>query len=372
MNYSNQYHDSISTVPLSPFGEDHWNRIATYSQMYLHWTDLVMITPKLKKNKSKPAKRNLINSIDVESLKLDDEILLNEIYDMRKTAARSTSKQKKHLYDDSKFLDEDHDRRTTSPTDEYRKSPEYIRQTRESPKHHPSYVNSSFSNQQYNKKRSLLPPQVYMNVKKNYLNKIFSLQTKSTGLSKTLTNIDFGPKPQASLGIQLRQSTIARENALATSIDHQVLSPLGISSPRRALGSGHSSRRTNQEHRVSFSQSPQKNETNIMGGLYEQLSDSSFSLKKTYPRSTNTSRSTIHMLKTKNERERQKQNIVLKTTIVNPSRQPILVDNELEEAIPNSIEIMRKIGGPVTAFESNLRYNYHRQLNQFRNGSIKS
>lgn len=77
------------------------------------------------------------------------------------------------------------------------------------------------------------------------------------------------------------------------------------------------------------------------------------------------------MIKTKTDRARQKQNFELKTLLVQPCKQPIFGDTELEESIPNSIELMRSIGGPVTPFESNLRYNYHRQLNQFRNGATK-
>jgi len=145
-----------------------------------------------------------------------------------------------------------------------------------------------------------------------------------------------------------------------------------MSSTRRAVGSAHSGRRNYQQNRVSFSQTPQTIETNVMSGFYEQLpTDSSASLKKLYPRSTNTSRATIHMVKTKNDRARLKQHIGLKTILVEPCKQPILGDHKLEETIPNSIEIMRRLGGPVTAFESNLRYNYRRQLNQFRNGSTK-
>jgi hypothetical protein len=183
-----------------------------------------------------------------------------------------------------------------------------------------------------------------------------------------------GPKPQASLGVQLRQSTIAREHARATVLDHRSTSPLIMSSPRRTIGSAHSGHRNCQQQcRVLNSQISQTNETNITGGLYEQLPIDSFStIKKSYPRSTNTSRSTIHMLKTKNDRARKKQNIELKTILVQPFRQPIFGDSELEETIPNSIEIMRSLRGPITPFESNLRYNYHRQLNQFRNTSTKS
>lgn len=144
-------------------------------------------------------------------------------------------------------------------------------------------------------------------------------------------------------------------------------------SSRRPIGNAHSGRRTNQQNRILYSQTPQTTETNVMGGLYEQISSdsSSSTAKRSYTRSTTNSRSTMHMVKTKNERARQKQQIELKTILVRPCRPPISGDSDLEETIPNSIEIMRRIGGPITTFEKNLRFNYHRQLNQFRNGSNK-
>jgi hypothetical protein len=201
---------------------------------------------------------------------------------------------------------------------------------------------------------------------------MFSFQINSTGSLKILPNIDLGPKPQASLGVQLRQSMIAREHALASSMDHRNISPLTMSSLRRPIGSAHSSRRANQQNRTLNSVTPQTIDSNVMGGLYEQLSNDSMSTTKKFnPRSTNTSRSNIHMVKAKNDRARQKQHVELKTILVQPCRQPISGDSDLEETIPNSIEIMRKFGGPVSAFERNLRYNYQRQLNQFRNGSKK-
>jgi hypothetical protein len=143
-------------------------------------------------------------------------------------------------------------------------------------------------------------------------------------------------------------------------------------SARRPIGSAHSGRQANQRSCTLHSQTPQTVESNVMGGLYEQLSDDSMSTtRKSYPKRTNTSRSNIHMVKTKNDRARQKQHVELKTILVQPYRPPLTSDSDLEETIPNSIEIMRQFGGPLSAFERNLRYNYHRQLNQFRNGSTK-
>ena len=57
--------------------------------------------------------------------------------------------------------------------------------------------------------------------------------------------------------------------------------------------------------------------------------------------------------------------------IVHSYRQPLAVDVALNVSIPNSIEMMRQLGGCVPAFEHTLRYNYYRQLNHFRLSSIK-
>ena len=193
-----------------------------------------------------------------------------------------------------------------------------------------------------------------------------------------LPNINLGPKPQASLSVQLRQSAITRENALGTSTttdNRSCASPLSMASSKRTAGnlsSARSSRRANQQYRVVLPQQTPSTDTNVMGGFYEQSTiDSASTIKKPYPRSTNTSRSTLNMLKTKNERARQKQQMELKTILVNPCRQPTTTDGGLEEVIPNSIEIMRKLGGPIPAFESNLRFSYNRQLKQYRINTAK-
>lgn len=162
--------DSISTVQLSPFGEDHWNRIVTYSPIYVHWTDVVMMTSK-RTNKLTSGKRHLINSIDINSIRLDDKILLNELHDMRRAVAMPTPKQD-NCFHEAKFLEEEHGRRTTSPTDEYQKSEDFFYQTAVSSKPQSNYIDSSFTNQQYHTKRSVLQPQVY-NHTNNYLNEIF-------------------------------------------------------------------------------------------------------------------------------------------------------------------------------------------------------
>lgn len=160
MNYSNQNYDAISTVQLSPFGEGQWNRIVTYSPIYLHWTNLLMMSQK-PIQKSKPKKRNLITSIDLNTIKLEDERLLNQLDSIKRAAMPATLKEN-NSDNEIKSEDEERGRRTTSPTDEYQKSSEFFYQTRVPPKPHGSYAEPSFSHQKYTKKHSTIQPQVYL------------------------------------------------------------------------------------------------------------------------------------------------------------------------------------------------------------------
>jgi hypothetical protein len=134
MNYSNQCHDSISTVQLSPFAEDQWNRIATYSPIYVHWTDVALMSAK-RTPKSTSAKRHLGSTTVSKSARLDDEILLDELHQVRRTIVGPTLKQKTS-FNEARFLEEEHDERATSPTDEYQKYTDFFYQTRE-----PQYSN---------------------------------------------------------------------------------------------------------------------------------------------------------------------------------------------------------------------------------------
>lgn len=156
MNYSNSYYDSISTVQLSPFAEDQWNRIVTYSPIYVHWTDYIMM-PQKRTLKTTSTKRNLSNLIDINSMKLDDEILLNEIHDMRRTTVVSKYPKLKENFQEATFLDEENDRRTTSPTDEYQRSSEYFQNSLDQSKH---YKDSSKINSYYDKKNAQQQSQV--------------------------------------------------------------------------------------------------------------------------------------------------------------------------------------------------------------------
>lgn len=360
MNYSNSYRDSISTVHISPFAEEHWNRMVTYSPVYMHWTDLAVPSAR-RPLKPTSARRNLGHSVDIEAMKLEDELLLEEIYQIRRSAMKSTVLDEKNSYHEAKFLDEEHDQQRSSPTEEYQRVTDFFYQTRE-----PLFVK-----QQAHTEPSSNQSQVKTNETINQ-NQLISFQTNLSATSKVLPNINFGPKPQASLSVQLQQSAITRQHAMASSTDRQLISPMTMCSARRPVGSAHSARRTNPPNRMSSSQIPQTTETNVSGGFYEQLStDSTASTRRFYPRSTNTSRTTMHRVKTKNERARQKQQVELKTILVQPSQAVISGDNDSEEFVPNSIRIMRQLGGHLSAFEKNLELDYRRHLIQFRNGASK-
>jgi hypothetical protein len=130
MNYSNQYCDSISTVQLSPFGEGQWNRIVTYSPIYVHWTELAMM-PSKRTSKPTSAKRNLGNSFATKTRKLNDEILLDELHRMRRDVVGPTLKEE-GSYHEARFLEEENDERRASLTDEYQRYTDFFYQTRES------------------------------------------------------------------------------------------------------------------------------------------------------------------------------------------------------------------------------------------------
>jgi hypothetical protein len=106
MNFVNHHHDSISTVQLSPFGEEQWNRIITYSPIYVHWTDMLMISQQ-RTNKSTSGKLNSKDQIDLNTMKLEDEILLNELYQFRRAA--TIPPKGKNTDQESKVLDEEQD-----------------------------------------------------------------------------------------------------------------------------------------------------------------------------------------------------------------------------------------------------------------------
>ncbi len=189
-----------------------------------------------------------------------------------------------------------------------------------------------------------------------------------------MPQFSLGPKPQPSLGVQLRQSAIAREHVLSTTHDRHTPTPLSMCSSKRTASSALSNNRQHQKQQNRTLQSPLSNEINSTSNIHQQLTreSSSTSMRRARARSINSSRSTMHMLKTKNDRTKQKQNIELKTLLVEPWKQRLHSDGIFDETIPNSLELMYRLCGPATPFERNLRHNYHRQLNHFRNGSMNS
>ncbi|CAF0910395.1 unnamed protein product [Rotaria sordida] len=360
MTDHNQHHGPISTVQLSPFGEEQWNRIVTYSPIYVHWTDMLMMSQQ-RTHKPSSGKLNLMGHIDLNTLKLEDELLLNELHDIRKAAANPS--KGKNTNNESKVVDDTQNHREAPSTiDDYQaSSTNFSHDSREPAKHHSSYVESSFIEQQYKIKRPVLS------------NQTIPLQANGDNQVKKLSQISFGTKQPSSIITQLRQSAIIREQSFSTTNDNRISSPLSVSSSKRNIVSAHSNHNYCQQQKYQASKSSLSNDINTTGSIHEQLTrESSSSFKGVRARSTTSSRSTIRMLKTKNDRKRQKQNIELKTLLVDPYKQIPWNDGILDESIPNSLEIMHKTCGPGTPFERNLRYNYHRQLNLFRNGSMRS
>lgn len=159
MNYYNQHHDPISTVQLSPFAEEQWNRIVTYSPIYVHWTDMLMMTQK-RTNKIPNGKLNIMDQIDLNTLKLEDEILLNELYHMRKSAGLPS--KGKDSNQESKVFDEEHNQEITPLNDDYQTSSTCFQESKDPIKHHCSYAEQPFTHQQLNTKPSVSTNQVYI------------------------------------------------------------------------------------------------------------------------------------------------------------------------------------------------------------------
>jgi hypothetical protein len=170
-NYSNQHYDSVSTVQLSPFGEDQWHRMTTYSPLYVHWTN-TGITNQQRPHKSTTGRLNVMDPIDINTLKLKDEILLNELHDIRTSATKSSSTtlKERNTYYESNNVDEERDRATTSPEDEYKRSSDFFHQTRESYKHHCSYAEPSLPPQPHTIERPVL--QIQVHIKKRLFGKV--------------------------------------------------------------------------------------------------------------------------------------------------------------------------------------------------------
>ena len=130
-NYSNPYYEAISTVQLSPFNESQWHRLTTNPAVYPEWISPIMTN---QHQKSTLDRWKIIGPIDVNNLKAEDTLLLQELQNIRKVAAippsLASAKERKHRRQ-SKQSDEELDRRTTSPTDDYERSSDVFYQTRE-------------------------------------------------------------------------------------------------------------------------------------------------------------------------------------------------------------------------------------------------
>ena len=166
--------EPIATVQLSPFVEGQWHRIVTYSPIYDHWTDMVFMNrqrPHTTNVKYPSRKLNHKEPIDINSLKLEDEILLNEIHDIRRSSIhmpemRTPSKGRSRVtIDSTKLSDVAPDPPTQSIIDEYQASSSsgFFQPTLESLKHRGSCVTeSSVSNLQWNYKRPISSHQVWL------------------------------------------------------------------------------------------------------------------------------------------------------------------------------------------------------------------
>jgi len=161
MTYYNQNHDSISTVQLSPFVEEQWHRIDTYSPIYPHWADILIKTQQ-RTNRPTSGKLNLNDQIDLNTLKLDDEILLHELYDLRKgSALLSRAKNRIH---ELKVLNNEQEDQTASFTDNYQASSSCFHE-----------AETSLTYEQSNKNRPVPSNQVYI-LSKILINFFFVLE----------------------------------------------------------------------------------------------------------------------------------------------------------------------------------------------------
>jgi hypothetical protein len=159
MTYYNQNHDSISTVQLSPFVEEQWHRIDAYSPIYPHWADILIKTQQ-RTNRPTSGKLNLNDQIDLNTLKLDDEILLHELYDLRKgSALLSRAKNRIH---EVKVLNNEQEDQTASLTDNHQGSSGGSHDARIPLKDGCNLTETSLTHEQSNKNRPVSSNQVYI------------------------------------------------------------------------------------------------------------------------------------------------------------------------------------------------------------------
>lgn len=174
---------------------------------------------------------------------------------------------------------------------------------------------------------------------------------------------------------QIRRAGLIRDHASTAGLtDQRTISPFSLySASKRTAITAYSSQRPPLPYRnMQTRTSAPSEDTNTAISAHERLTGESLSnFKRARAKSSTTSRTAMHLVKAKNERNRVKQQNELKNLLGEAFRKsPVDIDSTLEEAIPNSIDVMHKMCGPATAFERNLRQNYHRQLHQFRHGGL--
>lgn len=160
MTYYNQNNnDSISTVQLSPFVEEQWHRIDTYSPIYVHWTDMLMNTQQ-RTHRPTSGKLNLIDQIDLNALKLDDEILFREIHDIRKgSALLSKAKNASH---ELKVLNDKQEEKIELFNDNFQESSGFFNETEVPIKDGCTLTEPSLTNLHTNQSRPISSNQVYI------------------------------------------------------------------------------------------------------------------------------------------------------------------------------------------------------------------
>ena len=189
----------------------------------------------------------------------------------------------------------------------------------------------------------------------------------SVGPMKRISTAHLPTQPDASVNAQLRQSAITRDR-VASSLSFP-------SSSKRTITANAQLNQLQQQLRTPSAQtsSLQPQESESSNALHEKLIGQSLSaMRRSRAKSATRTRSAMQMLTKKNERHRRQHRGELKTLLVDPWKQPSWTDGTLEEAIPNSIDVMHKMCGPATAFERNLRQNYHRKLLQYRHGMAQA
>ncbi|CAF0738824.1 unnamed protein product [Didymodactylos carnosus] len=408
---SNTFSDHIATVQLSPFGEDQWHRIVTYSPIYLHWTDVIMnnnhgnILPSVyrKPSLSSSSRTKLnIKTVDINNLRLEDDLLLSELYDIRR---QSSSILTQVLPDQKSDMDTVvpetsstiipqrklsvvNSRKSSpmpTPIDDYKKSAGYYRvksdvkenkdnnddrtSVIEFPKHFRSTTDTFLDNSNTSVKvspRRIPKHSTIEDYPVQHQDSKFdsSSYMNSFGRIKTIGNTRLYSKPNPisvdSVSVQLRQSAITRESVLDRS------SPLSMMSSKRHTESRRTFQSTTTDlHSAKVRRPQQALKTTTTTPQMDRIETSTERSQTSFIK-----RHTKHMLK-KNDVQKHKQKVKLKTILVEPWSKPVWSNGSVEEWIPNSLEMMEKLGGQSTAFEKNLKFTYNNHLKHLRNIPVK-